>query len=102
MIILSQNDALALFPYLQYIVVVAAALGRNLVGGRCRLAWVLPLQERMLAVAPARGFGRGRPPPYRGPWLQPVDPCSQPFMGAVVAGRPSSLLPSLRKHNKNA
>ncbi|RWW58548.1 hypothetical protein BHE74_00034572 [Ensete ventricosum] len=47
----------------------ATALMRNLAGGRCRLAQALPLQERPPLQAAALAMG----------------------------GRPSSLLPSLRK-----
>ncbi|RWW01344.1 hypothetical protein GW17_00035624 [Ensete ventricosum] len=47
-----------------------------LVGGSPRLrlpltGW-LPLQG---------GFGRGRPPPYRGPWPEPAAPCNWPGRG---------------------
>ncbi|RRT62683.1 hypothetical protein B296_00018298 [Ensete ventricosum] len=35
----------------------------------------------MLAAALARGFGRGRSPPCRGPWPQPAAPSSKPGLG---------------------
>ncbi|RRT31784.1 hypothetical protein B296_00055449 [Ensete ventricosum] len=41
----------------------------------------------MLAVAPARGFGRGRLPPCREPWPQPAAPCSWPGRGWTTLHR---------------
>ncbi|RZR72059.1 hypothetical protein BHM03_00010138 [Ensete ventricosum] len=38
-------------------------------------------RPRMLAVAPTRGFGRGRTAPCRGPWQQPAAPYSRPGHG---------------------
>ncbi|RRT43114.1 hypothetical protein B296_00044180, partial [Ensete ventricosum] len=61
-------------------------------------------RSRMLVATPARGFGHGRPPPCRGPWTQPAAPCSRLGCGWPAlhgVGRPSSLLPSLRKCRKN-
>ncbi|RWV92739.1 hypothetical protein GW17_00044856 [Ensete ventricosum] len=55
-----------------------------------------PWATAYVAAAPARGFGRGRPPPCKGPWPQPAWPwVSGPVWGLVVAGRLSSSLPSL-------
>ncbi|RWW36533.1 hypothetical protein BHE74_00058439 [Ensete ventricosum] len=36
---------------------------------------------RMVAAAPTRGFGRGWPPPCKGPWPQSAVPCSRPGRG---------------------
>ncbi|RZS17615.1 hypothetical protein BHM03_00049781 [Ensete ventricosum] len=134
----------------------AAALGRHLAGGRCRLARALPLQKRLPVQAAALVAGlplaasqraaaltatsatyarrhrpyRGQPClraaahvggyPCKGLWLWPVAPLqgalvaascpmqpawswvADPAWGLAVAGRPSSLLPSLRKRSKNA
>ncbi|RRT39650.1 hypothetical protein B296_00023282 [Ensete ventricosum] len=38
-------------------------------------------RPRLLSTAPAMGFGRGQSPPYKGPWPQPVAPCSWPSHG---------------------
>ncbi|RRT37461.1 hypothetical protein B296_00043834 [Ensete ventricosum] len=54
----------------------------------------MPARSRMQAVAPTRGFGRGRMPPCMGPWQQPVAPCSRPGHGwpALRGGWPPLLL----------
>ncbi|RWW03168.1 hypothetical protein GW17_00033689, partial [Ensete ventricosum] len=51
-------------------------------------------RPRMLAAALASSFGRGRPPPCRGAWLQQIAPCSRPDRGwpALHGGWPPLLL----------
>ncbi|RZS10348.1 hypothetical protein BHM03_00041563 [Ensete ventricosum] len=39
-------------------------------------------RPQMLAAAPARGFGRGRPPPCRGHWPQPTLHGGWPWLAA--------------------
>ncbi|RRT31898.1 hypothetical protein B296_00054735 [Ensete ventricosum] len=52
-------------------------------------------RPRMLSTTPARGFGRGRPPPCRGPWSQSA------AWGLALANDPSSSLPSMQKHRRS-
>ncbi|RWV82801.1 hypothetical protein GW17_00055664 [Ensete ventricosum] len=62
---------LAAWPWALPMLVGVAIAGASHARGRLR----------MLAAAPARGFGRGWLPPCRGPWLQSAAPCSQPGRG---------------------
>ncbi|RWV84347.1 hypothetical protein BHE74_00009258 [Ensete ventricosum] len=56
-----------------------------------RACWRLPLAGRLPLQG---GFGRGQPPPYKGPGPQPAAPCSQPGRGwsALHGGWPPFLL----------